>query len=288
MRASRLFCRFYEKDGALLMGIFDGVLILSDLDGTLLNSSAEISERNIEAVKDFMANGGRFSFATGRNYTSMSYFYDCIPVNAPAVTSNGAVIYDFDAGCARRVYALGELGEKIARELLSRFDDIGIEVMLEDTIYVLKHDPINEMHIRYTKASAHYGGFEDIPKPWVHLLVTRDPATIGEVYDFVASNYSGSVFCQYSAPYFLEILIEGATKGAGARCIADMLDISYDDLYTVGDGLNDVQLLTCTQNSFAPENCHGEVRKIASHILPDNDHDTIAELIEHIRRTREV
>ena len=56
------------------MGIFDGILILSDLDGTLLNSSAEISQRNIDTVKYFMDNGGKFSFATGRNYTSMSYF----------------------------------------------------------------------------------------------------------------------------------------------------------------------------------------------------------------------
>ena len=36
------------------MGIFDGILILSDLDGTLLNSSAEISQRNIDTVKYFI------------------------------------------------------------------------------------------------------------------------------------------------------------------------------------------------------------------------------------------
>ena len=71
------------------MGIFDGTLILSDLDGTLLNSNAQISQGNIDALKYYMDNGGRFSFATGRNYLGMGYFNDSIPVNAPAVTSNG-------------------------------------------------------------------------------------------------------------------------------------------------------------------------------------------------------
>ena len=268
------------------MGIFDGILILSDLDGTLLNTKAEISQRNIDTIKYFMDNGGRFSFATGRNYTSMSYFYDQIAVNAPSVTSNGAVIYDFGRGEAREVYALGDLAREIAEDVISQFADVGVEVMLTDTIYVLKSDPINAMHISYTKADAHYGDFEVIPKPWVDLLVTRDPATIAEVYEYINTKYAGRAFAQYSAPYFLEVQVEGANKGVAARRIADMLGIAEDGLYTVGDGLNDVQLLACTKNGFAPENCHDEVRKITSNILPDNDHDTVAELIEHIKRTR--
>ena len=268
------------------MGIFDGILILSDLDGTLLNSSAEISQRNIDTVKYFMDNGGKFSFATGRNYTSMSYFFDRIPANAPAVTSNGAVIYDFNIGQAREVYALGELAQEISEDVISVFGDVGVEVQLPNTIYVLKPDPINEMHIKYTKTVANYGGFDIIPEPWVGLLVTRDPATIAEVYDYINTKYAGRAFAQYSAPYFLEVLREGANKGAAAKRIAEMIGVTQDGLYTVGDGLNDVQLLSCTKNSFSPANCHNEVRSIASALLPDNDHDTVAELIEHIKTTR--
>lgn len=268
------------------MAIFDGVLILSDLDGTLLNTKAEISQGNIDAIKYFMDNGGKFSFATGRNYTSMSYFYDQITVNAPAVTSNGAVIYDFGMRKARQVFALGDLAREIAEDAISLFGDIGVEVMLEDTIYVLKSDPINKMHIEYTKAQAHYGDFDTIPKPWVHLLITRDPATIAEVHDFINTKYAGAAFAQYSAPYFLEVLIEGANKGAAARCIAEMIGVSPDGLYTVGDGLNDVQLLSCTKNAFAPANCHEEIKKITSNILPDNDNDTLAALIGHIKISR--
>ncbi|MBO7275580.1 MAG: HAD family phosphatase [Clostridia bacterium] len=268
------------------MGIFDGTLILSDLDGTLLNSSAEISQGNIDAIKYYMDNGGRFSFATGRNYTSMNYFYDTVPANAPAVTSNGAVIYDFASGNPLEIKPIGELGEQIAAEAIRRFPDIGIEVMMADCIYLLKPDVITDMHIKYTKTSAFDGDFDTIPKPWVHLLITRDPATIHEVYDFISSEYQNRAFAQYSAPYFLEVLIFGANKGTAARRIADLLGIGYDGLYTVGDGQNDVQLLSCTKNAFAPANAHDDIKKLCPNMLPDNNHDPIAALVEHIEKTR--
>ena len=48
------------------MGKFDRILIVSDLDGTFLGSGGRMVERNVEKIKFFNANGGLFTFATGR------------------------------------------------------------------------------------------------------------------------------------------------------------------------------------------------------------------------------
>ena len=48
------------------MGKFDGVLFFSDYDDTLYNTEHTVSPENRAAIRYFIANGGRFSIATGR------------------------------------------------------------------------------------------------------------------------------------------------------------------------------------------------------------------------------
>ena len=86
------------------MGKFDGVLLASDFDNTILNTEIlrrtgcpipPISRRNTDALRYFMANGGRFAVATGRALPAFRLFADQIPMNAPAVVCNGGALYDF-------------------------------------------------------------------------------------------------------------------------------------------------------------------------------------------------
>ena len=78
------------------MGKFDGVLLASDFDNTILNTEIPrrtgcpippISRRNTDALRYFMANGGRFAVATGRALPAFRLFANQIPMNAPAVVS---------------------------------------------------------------------------------------------------------------------------------------------------------------------------------------------------------
>ena len=54
---------------------FSGILICTDLDGTLLREDKTISDENMEAINYFMAEGGLFTFVTGRmpNYVKNMY-----------------------------------------------------------------------------------------------------------------------------------------------------------------------------------------------------------------------
>ena len=97
------------------MGKFDGILLLSDMDGTLLNGSSTVSPENLSALRYFMAEGGRFSVATGRSKPGMEHFLESLPINAPAVIYNGAVVYDFEAGCPVWQRPLGERGLRLNR-----------------------------------------------------------------------------------------------------------------------------------------------------------------------------
>ena len=52
------------------MKIFEGCLLVSDLDGSFFGSGTSLPQRNLDAVRYFMDNGGLFTIATGRSITA--------------------------------------------------------------------------------------------------------------------------------------------------------------------------------------------------------------------------
>ena len=73
---------------------FEGILICTDLDGTLLNSRHTVSRENREAIEYFKAEGGLFTFITGR----MPYYavdaYNAVEPNVAFGCVNGGGLYD--------------------------------------------------------------------------------------------------------------------------------------------------------------------------------------------------
>lgn len=68
---------------------FSDVLLTVDYDRTLTAPNSTIPERNLEAIRYFMANGGAFTVNTGRSVPMIQSFRDIVPVNAPLLLYNG-------------------------------------------------------------------------------------------------------------------------------------------------------------------------------------------------------
>ena len=78
------------------------ILVITDLDNTLLTAKEGIPDYNIEMINKFQKLGGKFTVATGRSVESVSRYLGQISFNAPAITYNGGVIYDYQTGKAGR------------------------------------------------------------------------------------------------------------------------------------------------------------------------------------------
>jgi len=269
------------------MGKFDGILILTDLDGTLLDSQAQVSEENQQAIVYFTENGGRFSIATGRSKAGMEHFIPQLHMNAPAVIYNGAAVYDFAAQQAVQCWHVGEPGYRLAKSVHDTFADVGIEVYQLHQPYIGRMNAITQRHFSYVKMPVLERELEEIPQPWLNLLFTRDASCIAEVEQFIEEQFPGQFFFQYSSDRFLEVLSPLTNKGVASLRLAEAVGVAPENLYTVGDGKNDIQLLTCTRNGFAPANACQQVLDLGLTVLPDNDHHCIRALIRHIEEKLE-
>ena len=268
------------------MGKFDGILLLSDMDGTLLNRSGTISAENLSALRYFMAEGGRFSVATGRSKPGMEHFLETLPINAPAVIYNGAVVYDFEAGCPVWQRPLGERGLRLNQLIQTEFSGAGVETYEMDTAYALSDNPISRRHFTNVKMRWQLVQPEEVPQPWVDMLLLEREDILPRIKARIEAVFPGEYFLQYSDKEFLEVLHPEANKGRAALALCEYLGLHPDQLYTVGDGRNDIQLLECTKNAYAPANAEPEIRALCPRMLPHHEAHAIAALIAELDGVR--
>ena len=62
-------------------------------------------------------------------------------------------------------------------------------------------------------------------------------------------------------PYLLEVTAKGANKGLSVLWVANHLQVKRQDIYCVGNGLNDIPMLQVSALSFAPANSYPAVRR---------------------------
>lgn len=268
------------------MGKFDGILLLSDLDGTLLTGTRSISSENLSAIRYFMEQGGRFSVATGRSKPGMEHFLENLPINAPAVIYNGAVVYDFEAGRPVWQRPLGQRGLKLNELIQREFPGAGVETYEMDTAYALSDNPISRRHFENVRMPWRLVQPEEVPQPWVDMLLLEREDRLAQIKARLEEAFPGEYFLQYSDKEFLEVLHPAANKGTAALALCEYLGFQAENLYTVGDGRNDIQLLTCTKNAYAPANAEPEVLALQPRMLPHHDDHAIAALITALDAAR--
>ena len=258
---------------------FDGKLIVTDLDGTYLFDDHHISRENREAVAYFMENGGLFTVATGRSKAGMEHFFPELSINAPAILYNGSVIYDFNGKADVWNTCVGEPGFNLCKVLERQFPQIGIEVYANHTPYVAQDNFWTRRHFQNVKMPWNFCLAEDIPQPWLSLVVTGESDVLPLVAAFLEEQFPTQFFIQFSSPHMLEIMHPEANKGIAARHLWELLEIRAENVYVAGDGTNDRQLLQSAFHSCAPADACPEILSIARHILPEYKQHAIAHLI---------
>ena len=76
------------------MALFSDVLLTADYDRTLTDPDGQVPQRNLEAIRYFMENGGSFTVNTGRSLPQLAELRKNVPMNAPFLCYNGSLAID--------------------------------------------------------------------------------------------------------------------------------------------------------------------------------------------------
>ncbi len=268
------------------MGIFDGIYFVSDLDGTLLdNKDYKISAENIATIKYFMSEGGRFGFATGRIISELKEFDDVLGTNAPSVTCNGSMVYDFSS---KKSTIVGEMSEDIFpffEYVEKAYPTTMLDITTADTIYYYRPNSSLLMHKSISSASfCEAEHFSMSPHPWLKLAIWDEPQKIKHFAENVDLSLMPKEYkFMHSFEYCCEISLWSADKGTALLKAKDLLT-GIKKIVAIGDNENDITMLKNADISMVPSNAVEKAKNSADIVLDcDCNHSAVAFAIEKLK-----
>ena len=245
--------------------MFSDVLLTVDYDRTLTAPDSTIPERNLEAIRYFMKNGGAFTVNTGRSLPMTKVFRDKVPVNAPLLLNNGSLVYD-PHGAAEAVLIPLDQGETI-RRCKALLPDMVVEVQGMDAHYIFEENPIwDEFSESNGCAWDHAHPDDDVLGGFMKFTLYCDlkSSRLADLYTLTAEQAARmdaaeallkqefSQYCEVfrAAPRIIDVHAKGVSKGNSARALQAKLGRKI--LVCVGDGENDLPMLREADYAFTP------------------------------------
>ncbi len=263
------------------MGKFTGKLLVSDMDATLLNSRHMVSERNREAIEYFISEGGRFTVATGRMVPAVRAYFAQMSINAPALLHNGAKIYDFEKDEALFEKFIEEPRKNAIRRVHDELPEIGLEVYADERVYIYRECSETD-RFKTRSYDVTYSLPDEIwHRPWIKALLIGDRELLDKYEPIYRRDYD-SGYCVRSGSMYLDVVANGVSKGKALTELAGRLGIDRENIYAVGDNMNDVDMLMAAGNSFAVENAEEAVKTAADRIVPSCENSAVAYIIENL------
>ena len=248
------------------MGMFDDVLLTVDYDQTLTSRDSSIPQRNLEAIRYFMENGGAFTVNTGRSIPMAQSIIKKVPVNAPLLLYNGSAAYDLETNhlCFCHNIQL-DLWETICKchEL---FPDLTVEVQGVDAHYIFEENPMWVAFCNHQPCANRivplgsnigafikftiYGQLRDISVTDLFKASKEELAQMDKVEKILNEQFGQYCEVFRSADRIIDVHAKGVSKNRSARELQQRLGRKY--LVCVGDAHNDISMLDGADFSFVP------------------------------------
>lgn len=267
-------------------------LLALDLDGTVLTDSNTLSPSVKLAIERAVQSGIEIVAASGRPYASMPGSILEIEGINYAVTSNGAAVHD-KTGRRIRSCTMKKSDVQSILEMTAEHDLI-FEAFVDGLTYTDKRYVENpkkygcsDAYVDYVRAS--HGHIEDMRAFIInHIneldsveIVCTDKALRTKLRTLAEKNLSG-VFVTSSSENFIEFMDEEATKGNAVGWVCKNLDISLNETSACGNADNDADMIKQSGLGAAVENATRLCLDCADIIVPSNNKNGVARLIDII------
>lgn len=268
-------------------------LLALDIDGTLLDGKREMSDATADAVRHAAARGVVVTVCTGRSLPSAEEAVGHLPLNAPYVLNNGAMIYDVPS---RRARYLRHLPNHLAMDAVRVFRGIGFHPIVYGPLpevqyfYYDSFDPDNHAFVDYAAQNAdrvHRVGdvCEYLRQDITCITVAERSERVRSRESHIREQLPDTEVVFEISPWdrcyhVITVMPSGVSKGDGLRRLAQLLGIDLAEVMAVGDNLNDLEMLDAAGLGVAMGNGTPEVRARADHVTASVNDDGVARAIE--------
>jgi len=258
-------------------------LLAIDLDGTLLTPQKLITPRTQKALYQAAEMGIIIVIATGQTFQVLRQVCADLPLIAPQIIENGAIIADIQHGTVRHEqllpgeYVLPALDTLCSLSLYRAYHTFQCVYVDANTPRVRNwYRPPLPPPVEVADVASLY------PQPCIKIAGVGEVEKVRDKRHELERIFAGMLYVTQSSPDLLELLHPAVSKGNALRAIAADLDISAEEVIAIGDNYNDIDMLRFAGLGVAMDNAHAEVKAAADYVTLSNAEEGVAAVVEEI------
>lgn len=267
-------------------------ILAIDIDGTLLNSKSILEKKTIDALRELEEIGVRIVLNSGRVFSSVMYYARQIFKKPVVIANNGAILgSDYD-----NIIKSYSLEDEVVDRLysLSKENKLDFHFYDLDTYY---SDTFNERKLKHLLKDPNVNSDYS-----VNLSISDNPlkdlraknhkaykfqlngiSEDDEIVKVIKNDFNDKLYFTSSINGVVEMMTKNVSKLETLKEFAKITGLKTSNIAAIGDGLNDYEMLSGAEISFAMGNSKDELKEIANHVVRDNDNGGIIEACEIIK-----
>jgi Cof subfamily protein (haloacid dehalogenase superfamily) len=270
-------------------------LIAIDIDGTLLDSKAQVSQANLDALRRAHEAGVETVLVTGRRHRFALPIAEQLGFDLWIISSNGAVTRSTGGEAFHRDLMPQATAEKLCRHMrdFRNYSVITFDREGMGAIVCENHDHLYSVIQRWMEKNA----------PWIEYVspieksLIEDPIQVmfcgpvelmKQAQDRLAAcDFSGEITVlrtqyDYRDLTIVDILNAGCSKGHALERWANHRGLDRSQVMAIGDNYNDIEMLTFAGHPVIMGNASDDLKQNGWTITLHNDESGVAAAVEQI------
>ncbi len=246
--------------------MFSDILLTVDFDRTLTAPDSTIPERNLDAIRYFMANGGAFTLNTGRSVPMCRGILDAVPVNAPLLLYNGSAAYDPAAGRLTHCHPIQMDLWQTVQTCMTLFPDLAVEVQGLHAHYRFTENPAWDAFCDHNQCArgfakpgddlgpflkfSLYGEIRDVTVADLYRATPEEMAGMDRAEEMLNEVFGETCTVFRAANRIIDVHAKGVSKLRAAQELKAQLRRRI--LVCVGAAHNDIPMLEGADFAYTP------------------------------------
>jgi Cof subfamily protein (haloacid dehalogenase superfamily) len=256
-------------------------LLLADVDGTLVTHGKILTQAAKDVAHELRLSGVMLAITSGRPPRGMRMLVEPLALQTPIAGFNGGVFVNPDLSVVER----HTLDAGTAKQTLDLLLERGLDVWVytEDAWFIRDKDA---PHVARESWTVKFDpqivrSFTDSQLAYAVKIVG-----ISDNLDLLAScekqaqkALGDKASAARSQPYYLDVTHPQANKGTAVLTLSRLLNVSPEQIATMGDMPNDVLMFRKSGFSIAMGNASDEVKSHASAVTDSNENEGFAKAV---------
>jgi len=262
-------------------------LLVLDIDGTLLDKNGVISAEDRNALAKVCDLGLLVSLSTGRVVKACSRIISQLSLDGYHIFFDGALVSNPNHGKELYVQPIDKVVVKQAIEF-SHLNGINLEFYSAGHYFVERETWASDIRRDFYHTLP---TVVDITKLWQKERIIKGVLTVHSPEEKARAellylqfkdslSFSLTKTPAYPEVDFINVLAPDVSKGEALRALASHLRISLTEIMAVGDGPNDISLLSSAGLAIAMGDAPDELKAVADFITLDVDHNGLAAAVK--------